>query len=165
MKIAELNIYDSQLNSSQLVKAQINKLNLENYFDEDYYYNVPLITIIDDIPNVEYLNLYECIINLFTFSSPKINKFYYYGSKRISFTFFKNIQTIQVNQEPEYLKEFQKAVQKSQAISGSQQLIIENQRQLKSSHNEIIHYSTKQLEDTTKLLQSFLCHKVVYGIE
>ncbi|CAL6101010.1 Hypothetical_protein [Hexamita inflata] len=159
MKMEELNIYDSQLKSSQLKNSNISKMYLQNYFDgEDfsfYYYGTPLKTIIDDLPNVDQLNMSECILKLCTFSVPKINKFEYYGnrSQLISLKFFENIQQIKINNEPDFLKEYKNQQQKHKNISSSQLGIIENQSQMQKLHKELIDYARTYLKNAIKVLQ------------
>ncbi|CAL6010247.1 Hypothetical_protein [Hexamita inflata] len=107
LQVNKLYFNRSELRTSQLFGVQTNNLIITNKFDGDqysYYYYLP--TTIDDVPDIENVEITNCIMKLKTYSQPKIINLKLYGYKMdfISFKFFVNIQNLQIDNKPEYLK-------------------------------------------------------------
>ncbi|CAL6100970.1 Hypothetical_protein [Hexamita inflata] len=101
----------------------------------------------DDFPDVEYLNVLECIPRIKTFSAPNVNKLNYYGNRsdRIPFTFYKNIKEVEVNKEPKCYFELKNQQKKNQSVVEQNMQQLEQQIQIQINHQQVIEYSEMQL--------------------
>ncbi|CAL6101033.1 Hypothetical_protein [Hexamita inflata] len=119
-KINNLNVHSltikcSSFASSQLSNTQITELSI--YQSADEYFDIFRgEQLINELPNAQIVNLFECTFKPRTNSSPKIKNLNIFGSKinwrnsteLVSFSFFKNVESIQIENEPESLKEYLK---------------------------------------------------------
>ncbi|CAL6000798.1 Hypothetical_protein [Hexamita inflata] len=165
-KVDQLIINESDFRTSQLIGANINKLCVSNIYDgtgNDFYFNYLIYyTILDDFPNLEYLQISDCIMKIKTCSTPVIQDLQYFGNhtQRVSLKFFKNIQKIVLQAEAPHLQTYQIALKQHSIIiyqNESKNKIITD---IKLNHSLFIAFlKSKQIES----LQ--LVHQVKLGYE
>ncbi|CAL6000898.1 Hypothetical_protein [Hexamita inflata] len=136
----------SEIYTSQLFGIQTKNLIFSNKFDGNqysYYYNLP--TTIDDVPDIENVEITNCIVKLKTFSQPKIKNLKLNGHQMdlISFKFFVYIQNLQIDNEPEYLKLYNVQLNQDRIVKTRNQNTIIQLKQKQLDHKNLIIFLKK----------------------
>ncbi|CAL6100962.1 Hypothetical_protein [Hexamita inflata] len=104
-------------------------------------------TIVDDLPDVQFLIIDLCEFKLRTFSNPKVNTLrLFVVDQNIPFRFFKNIQIVKTKANLKYYKEFQELQTQNELKQNQQLSLINNLNENILKIKEIIPKLTNKME-------------------
>ncbi|CAL5973877.1 Hypothetical_protein [Hexamita inflata] len=146
LQVNTLQFDRSEIHTSQLFGVQTqNLIILNRFYDDKYSYYCYLPTVIDDIPDIENVEIINCIMKLKTFSQPKIKnlKLNGYQIDLISFKFFVYIQNLQIDNEPEYLKVYNVLLNQDRIVKTRNQNTVIQLKRKQLDHQNLIIFLKK----------------------